>query len=80
VAVLAAIRPDDRDGSNLRQLTFEKKGFDFSPAFSPNGAMILFSHFRSTAGLDLVTMSPTGGHLTQVTRTSRSEYAATIQE
>jgi hypothetical protein len=62
------------NGSNLRQLTFEKKGFDFSPAFSPNGAMILFSHFRSTAGLDLVTMSPTGGHLTQVTRTSSSEF------
>lgn len=62
------------NGSNLRQLTFETKGFDFSPAFSPNGAKILFSHFRSTAGLDLFTMNPTGGHLTQVTRTSSSEF------
>jgi Tol biopolymer transport system component len=61
------------DSTNYDQLTSLSSGVNLSPAFSPDGTKIIFAHFRSTSGLDLFTMNPAGGDITQVTRTAALE-------
>jgi len=72
---IATSRPD---GSDFRQVTFDTAdtGANAGPAFSPDGALIIFVHRPGAGGSrDIYVMDPDGGNLRQITHRRAGVHA-----
>ena len=60
-----------KDGSHVQQLTHTPNGvFNYAPAFSPNGRLIVFERYASASDTDQIfTMRTDGSQLRQLTFT-----------
>jgi sugar lactone lactonase YvrE len=64
----------DADGSNLRQLTFNKQD-DTDPAWSPDGKWIVFAASRKQTGYyNLYIMAPDGTNQCQLTHGAKTDW------
>lgn len=64
----------DIDGSNQIQLTDAKKGYAFSPRWSPDGTKIVFeSTKKDKKDADIYIVNTEGDNLTQLTKNKSSD-------
>ena len=66
-----------RDGDNLLQLT-DADTLDFSPAWSNDGEQLAFSRLNEMGMVNIFTIGPRGGTLTQVTTSGANDDEANV--
>ncbi|MFQ3537155.1 MAG: hypothetical protein SNJ58_14940 [Aggregatilineales bacterium] len=68
------------DGSDKRQLTFGDRGAENrDPVWSPDGRYIFFSSTRNGGILNLFSMTPDGGNVTQITNFPENTYSPRVR-
>ncbi len=68
------------DGSDKRQLTFGDGGAENrDPCWSPDGRYLFFSSTRNGGVLNLFSMTPDGGNVTQITNFPENTYAPKVR-